>query len=244
VPASCFAARLSDFTDLSTTERAALDRLEERERNFKRGTLLIRENDPAQEVFVLRQGMMISYTLLDNGSRQILRFLFPGDMIGASSMVCRDMPESVVALTDCTVAPIEKANLVRLASDHPRLAALMVVYDHVERMMLTDRLAALGRASARARVATILLELRERRRKGDPTITDRFRLGLTQEEIGDATGLTAVHVNRMIRQLEDEGLIARERGELQIRDEAGLCRAANFVNRYDNLDLSWMPPAQ
>ena len=120
----------------------------------------------------------------------------------------------------------------------------MVVYNQIERMTLTDRLAALGRTAAKARVAAIVLEMRNRRRIADRSIGDSFTLGLTQEEIGDATGLTAVHVNRMFRQLEQDGLIARDNGRLTIRDERALARAANFVDRYKNLDLSWLPPAR
>jgi len=242
VPASCFAERLSDLIALSPAERAALDKLEERERHLKRGAILLRENDPAAEMFVLRQGTMMSYVLLDNGSRQILRFLFPGDLLATSSLVYQDAPENIAALTDCIVAPFEKTALSRLVVDHPRLAALMVVYNQIERMMLTDRLAALGRTPAKARVAAILLEMRNRRRLSDPTIDGRFTLGLTQEEIGDATGLTSVHVNRMFRQLEDDRLIARENGRVTILDERALVRTANFVDRYRNLDLSWLPP--
>ncbi len=68
-----------------------------------------------------------------------------------------------------------------------------------------------------------------------------FALGLTQEEIGDATGLTSVHVNRMLRQLEEEGMIARGSGRVTLTDERALARAANYVDRYEGLDLSWLP---
>jgi CRP-like cAMP-binding protein len=244
VPASCFAERLGDLIELSPAERTTLDRLEERERHLKRGAILLRENDPASEMFVLRHGTMMSYVLLDNGSRQILRFLFPGDMLATSSLVYRDAPENIAALTDCTVCPFEKSALSRLVVDHPRLAALVVVYNQIERMMLTDRLAALGRTPARARVAAIILEMRNRRRLGDRSIGNSFMLGLTQEEIGDATGLTSVHVNRMFRQLENARLIARQNGHVTILDERALVRTANFVDRYENLDLSWLPPAR
>ena len=120
----------------------------------------------------------------------------------------------------------------------------MMVYSQIERAALTDRLAALGRTSAKARVAAVLIDMRNRLRMMDKSITDSFVLGLTQEEIGDATGLTAVHVNRMLRQLEEEGLIARANGRITFNDERGLMRAANYVDRYEGLDLSWLPAAR
>jgi CRP-like cAMP-binding protein len=241
VPASCFAERLSDLIELSPAERRTLDHLEERERHLKRGAALVRENDPTSELFILSRGLMMSYVLLDDGSRQILRFLFPGDMLAISSLIYRDSPETIAALTDCTVCPFERAALGRLMVDHPRLAAAILVYNQIERTALTDRLAGLGRTSAKARVAAILLEIRNRRRPLDKNGSDSFMLGLTQEEVGDATGLTAVHVNRMLRQLEEEGLIARESGRVTFKDERALTRAANYVDRYEMLDLSWLP---
>jgi len=182
--------------------------------------------------------------LLDDGSRQILRFLFPGDVIALSSLVYRETPETLTAMSDAVVAPFERSTLSEIIAEHPRLAALLLVYSQIERAALTDRLAALGRTSAKARVAAMLIDMRNRLRAGDKAITDTFTIGLTQEEIGDATGLTAVHVNRMLRQLEEEGLIARENGRVRFTNERGLLRAANYVDRYEGLDLSWLPAAR
>jgi CRP-like cAMP-binding protein len=241
---SCFAERIGDHIDLTEAEQKALHRLEERERKVKRGGVLVRENDPATELFILRRGLMMSYVLLDDGSRQILRFLFPGDMVGAGGLVYHDAPETIVALADSTLCPFEKVALAGLMEGNPRLAAMILVYAQIERVALTDRLAALGRTSAKARVGALLLEMRNRYRVMDKTIKTEFVLGLTQEEIGDATGLTAVHVNRMLRQLEDDGLISRESGKLRFTDEKALTRAANYIDRYENLDLSWLPKAR
>lgn len=238
---SCFADILNELVALTPGESAALDKLEERQRHVRRGAVLQRENEACNELFILRKGLMMSYVLLDDGSRQILRFLFPGDMLGISSAIYQEAPETLAALSDCVVSPFDRAALADIMTGHPRLSALILVYSQIERVALTDRLAALGRTSARARVAALLLELRSRLRATDKSIDNAFLLGLTQEEIGDATGLTAVHVNRMLRQLEETGLIGREGGRVTLKDEPALTRAANFVNRYVGLDLSWLP---
>lgn len=238
---SCFADIVSELVELTPGEKAALEKLEERQRHVRRGAVLQRENEECSELFILRRGLMMSYVLLDDGSRQILRFLFPGDMLGVSSAVYHEAPETLAALSDCVVSPFDRAALARIMTEHPRLSAMLLVYGQIERVALTDRLAALGRTSAKARVAALLLELRNRLRGTDKSIANAFALGLTQEEIGDATGLTAVHVNRMLRQLEDEGMIAREAGRVTLRDERALAQTANYVNRYEGLDLSWLP---
>ncbi len=241
---SCFAERLGDLIDLTVNERAALARLEERTRDLRRGATLLRENDPLAELYILQRGMAMSYVLLDDGSRQILRFLFPGDVLAAAALVYRDSPETIVALTDCTVCPFDRSLVGGLVVDHPRLAAILMVVGQIEKISLTDRLAALGRTSAKARIAALLLEIRNRMRMADKGIGATFTLGLTQEEVGDATGLTAVHVNRMLRQLEDDGLIARENGRVTLVSEGQLARAANYIDRFDGLDLRWLPSAR
>ena len=238
---SCFADVLGELVDLTKGERGALEKLEERQRRVRRGAVLQRENEPCNELFILRKGLMMSYVLLDDGSRQILRFLFPGDMLGVSSAVYQEAPETLAALSDCVVSPFDRAALSEIMRDHPRLSALIMVMNQMERVALTDRLAALGRTSAKARIAALLLEMRNRLRMRDRAMGDSFMLGLTQEEIGDATGLTAVHVNRMLRQLEEDGLIRREAGRVTLIDERALASAANYVNRFQGLDLSWLP---
>ncbi|MEZ0496332.1 Crp/Fnr family transcriptional regulator [Sphingomonas sp. IW22] len=221
-------------------ERATLERLEERSRTIKRGGVLRRSNDQTGELYMLRKGLMMTYVLLDDGSRQILRFHFPGDMLGLSALVYNEAPETICAVTESTVCPFERSALGELVVEHPRLASMILAYGQVERVALTDRLAALGRTSAKARVGALLLEWRNRLRATDKSI-DSFMLTLTQEEVGDATGLTAVHVNRMLRQLEEEGMIAREGQRVTIRDERALMGVTNYVDRYRNLDLGWLP---
>ncbi|UZK68682.1 Crp/Fnr family transcriptional regulator [Sphingomonas sp. S1-29] len=238
---SCFADVLSVHIALTQNEIDALARLEERNRTLKRGAVLRRSNDAGNELFVLRKGCIMTYVILGDGARQILRFHFPGDMLGLSSILYQEAPETICALSECVVCPFEKSGLSELVELHPRLAAMILVYGQIERVALTDRLAALGRTSAKARVGSLLLELRNRLRAADREIGDGFVLGLTQEEIGDATGLTAVHVNRMLRQLEEEGMIARTGGRVTIRDEIALTAASNYVDRYEGLDLSWLP---
>lgn len=237
----CFAERIGDHLDLTQSERTALDHLEDRQLGLKRGGVLVRENDTAGELFIVRSGLMMSYVLLADGSRQILRFLFPGDMIGIGGLVYNEAPETIAALAESVVCPFDKQSLAALMVRHPRLAAMILVYSQIERVALTDRLAAIGRTSAKARVGALILEMRNRHRTMDKAIGAEFTLGLTQEEIGDATGLTAVHVNRMLRQLEDDGVIAREGGRLRLCDERTLVRTASYVDRYENLDLGWLP---
>lgn len=237
----CFADRLGKHVPLSDTEKAALTRLEESPRRVKRGAIIQRVNETITELFVVREGRVMSYVILPDGSRQILRVYFPGDFIGSASTVYNKAPESLVALSDAVVCPFDKQALRRLLEEHPRLAALLFLLSNAERVALTDRLASLGRTSAKARVASFLLDIFDRLRVTDDAITDTFDLKLTQEEIGDAIGLTSVHVNRMIRQMEQDGLISRSQGRFTLHDIPQLEEIGHYSNRYKDMDLDWLP---
>lgn len=235
-----FADRIGEFLVLTAAERTALIGLEGRVRSLRRGAVLVRENDRTGDLFMLSRGMMMSYVLLHDGSRQILRFLFPGDIAGASALAYSASPQSVVAIGDSTVCLFDRAHVAEVIARHPRLALAMTAIDQAERAAMTDRLAGLGRTSAQARIAAVLLDIRDRMRRSGEDVDAGFTLPLTQEEIGDACGLTAVHVNRMLRQLEEAGLIARMGTHVKLTDEARLARTANYVDRLSRVDLSWL----
>jgi len=244
VIAGGFADALGRWVRLTEGERQALARLEERTRPLKRGQVLVRENDPSGELFLLARGTVMSYVLTKDGSRQILRFQFPGDLLGSAALAYPRSTETLAALTDALVCPFDRAAFAGLIAAHPRLAGVFLSLHQADRAALTDRLAALGRAPARARVAGLLVEMHERLATAGQVRADgAFVLGLTQEEIGDATGLTAVHVNRTLRLLEEEGLIVREQGRIRLAGVDALKRQANYVNRFDGLVLDWLPPA-
>jgi CRP/FNR family transcriptional regulator len=241
VAGSCFADRLSKNVSLAEAETRALMRLEENQRKIKRGGMIQRVNDTVTELFVLREGRVMSFVIMPDGSRQILRVYFPGDFIGSASTAYNKAPESLVALEDSVVCPFDKHALRRLLEEQPRVAALLFILSNTERVALTDRLASLGRTSAKARVASFLLDIFDRLRVTNDDINDSFDLKLTQEEIGDAVGLTSVHVNRMIRQMEQDGLISRSNGRVTLHDIARLETIGHYTNRHKNLDLDWLP---
>lgn len=238
------ADRLNRWVALTPAERDALARLEERPRAIRRGAVLMEEQARSDELFVVQQGMLMCYILLDDGSRQVVRFLFPGDLFALSALVYGRSPDTVVAVSNAIVCPFDRSHFAILATEHPRLSSLVLVLNQIERVITTDRLAGLGRTSARVRVATLLLSLRGQMRHAGLAVDTSFALGLTQEEMGDAIGLTAVHVNRMLRQLEDDALIKREGGRVYLLDEARLVREAGYIDRFEGLDLSWLPPGR
>jgi len=237
---SCLGDRLGRYLRLVDAERRALDALEESERMVSRGQVLRAEQAPARELFVVRRGWLYSSMLLPDGNRQILSVHLPGEFAGDTGMAWSNAPFTLVAATDATVGVIDKTALRRLFADQPRLGLLLYTLAHAERVALADRLASVGRTSARARVAALICDIMRRLRAAGEAVGTGIPLPLTQEEIGDATGLTAVHVNRMMRQLVEDGVISRVNGRVNILDEARLAAIANHIDRFATIDTSWL----
>lgn len=240
---SCLADRLSKHVALTRSEQAALDRLEDEQRHVRRGHVVISESAPARDLFIVQKGWLQSSAFLGNGGRQIMRVNLPGDILGLSALAFHESPETVTALTEGTLCPFDRERLAILFAEHPRLMALLFALTTAERATLADRLASIGRTSARARVASLLCELFARLRLIDGPETDTAQVPLTQEEIGDATGLTAVHVNRMIRGLVDDAIIERSGNTIRVVDFGRLADEANFVDR-SRIDTGWLPPGR
>ena len=237
---SCLAERLSHYVRLSSGEQEALERLEDQDRSFRRGSIIISESDGPRELYIVREGWLHSSVVLGSGSRQIMCFHFKGDIVGLPLLAFRDSPETVTAVTDVTLCPFGRERLAAAIADHPRLAALLLALAVAGRVSLADRLASIGRTSARARVSALLCEIYRRMRMLGLARDGSIQLPLTQEDIGDATGLTAVHVNRMMRGLVEDGLIDRNGSQLRVLDEGRLCVEANLVDRSE-LETSWLP---
>jgi CRP/FNR family transcriptional regulator, anaerobic regulatory protein len=238
---TCLAEHLGRYVELSTREREALDGLTAGGRSYRRGTIIRSEHGANSEIFVVTSGWIYSSALLEDGRRQIVRLHFRGDILGLDSLAFQEASEAISALTDAEICLIDRMKLGALFTEHPRLAALLFAVQQVDRVTLTDRLVSLGRNSARGRVAALLLQIATRLKFANLPVDEGFALPLTQEEIGDLTGLTAVHVNRTMRVLSEQGLISRSGNVLKILHHDRLARVANYNARKAEIDESWLP---
>ncbi|MFN3819981.1 Crp/Fnr family transcriptional regulator [Blastomonas sp.] len=241
---SCFVARLKRYLDLTPTERDAIAQLERDPKSYPAGSVLWNEGDDVSELLIVHQGWALSETRLPTGKRQILRFHFSGDMIGASGIAFSDAPSSIVAATDMVVCRFPRLALGKTFAAHPRLAALFFSISQMESIDLSDRLRSVGRSEGKARLANLFLSIAARMRAVNGDDDPVIRIPLTQSDLGDAVGLTQVHVNRLIRQMTEEKLITRHRSTVTLVNEPGLIALARFVDRFSSLDTHWFPIAR
>ena len=241
---SALASRLNQYLRLTASERDAIDALEQRELRIAAGTKLVTQGMPNDSLFVVQHGWLHSSIMPKPGTRQIVKFHYAGDLIGTSSIAWAIAAATLTAIEDCIVYKLSKATLGRLFKDQPRLAGLLYAVAAAEAVAANDRLTSVGRMGADERLATLLLDMLARLRASAGGVVDSFDLPLTQTDIGDAAGLTKVHVNRTLRAIEERGWIERHGRRVRIVDEAKLIEATGFVDRYAEVATDWLPPPE
>lgn len=228
--------KMEQFTRFTGEERRRLEALTgERQRSFAAKSDLIREGDTTQELHLVLSGLGARYKLLPDGSRQILAFLIPGDLCDAEVFVLREMDHGIVALAETRCALIRADTMRSLLREVSPLAEALWWGTMTDAAVLRERIIDHGRRDARERIAHLFYEMLIRHRMIGEADGNRFGFPVTQEDIADATGLTPVHVNRMVQQLREEGIIEMRSRVLKVLDPEGLKRAARFDPNYLHL---------
>ena len=241
---SALVQRLDRYIKLTPAERDALDWAERRETKVPAGAKLLVEGEESNTLYVVQMGWFHAAIRLANGGRQILRFHFPGDLMGTSSMAWAFAVHDFTAVSDCIVSELSKPNLGRLFREQPRLAGMLFAMSAAENVALSDRLTSIGRMDSVERVSTLILDVLARLRVTAGGVVDSFDFPLTQTDIGDAVGLTKVHVSRTLGKMEDQGLIQRNGKRVKVLDEARMIAQTGFVDRYHEIDSEWLIPAE
>jgi CRP-like cAMP-binding protein len=204
------------------------------------GAELFAEGEVSDNLYVVLDGWLFLHRILEDGRRQILDFALPGAVLGYRAYAETPFTFSVEAVTNSEVAviPLSRVGeLVRCGSD-----CAMTLLDAANDALLGafDTLTDIGRRTAREAVAHFLLRMDRRIRRTSTTDeSDPIPFPLTQEHVGDALGLTAVHVCRTLRALRTEGLIEVGRGHLSILDKEALAsEAGTFFLGIDSARLA------
>ena len=187
-------------------------------------------------VFVVTAGHACGYKILPDGRRQILDFMFPGDMTELHSLLLRETDHGIFTLGPTAVAWINRGQLIAEIIERPHVSVALWWSSLQRAGILRERITAVGRRYAYERVAHLLCEMYERLRLVGETTDHYYQLPVTQVELGDALGISEVYANRMLRRLQDEKLIVAEHRTIRIPDLDALKAAAAFDARYLHLD--------
>jgi CRP-like cAMP-binding protein len=233
--------KLEQFTKLSAEDKKALERMASLYvRRLAPREDIIREGDKPRHVNLILEGWAFRYKDLEDGRRQITAFLVPGDICDMRLFILKQMDHSIGALTHLRVAEIPSEVILEVTDTHPRIARALWWNSLVEEAIAREWTANIGQREAIERLAHLFCELALRLRgvglTNGATEGPSFELPVTQEQLGEATGMTTVHVNRTLQAMREQGLIVLRSRSLTIPDMEALQSAALFNANYLHLD--------
>ena len=228
--------KLEGGADLTDDDRRTLRTLTSTTRRVDKHRDIIREGDEPADVHVVMSGFAYRYKSLANGKRQILAYLVPGDFCDLHIAILGRMDHSIATLSPCEIVDLPRTVIEDISANHPRITRALWWATLVDEGTLREWLINLGRRPADQRIAHLFCELHRRLTSVGLVIGHTFELPLTQQELGESTSLSTVHVNRTLQLLRGRGLIAFRAGTLTILDIEGLSAFSEFNPDYLHLD--------
>jgi len=224
--------KLSAFVALSSKELAVLERLHQRRRSFVAGRDLVHQGQTDQAAYILASGWVCSYKLQPDGTRQIVDFQIAGDFLGLRSVLLRTSDHSFEPIVDIQAVEVLASDLIDAFEQTPRLATAILWAASRDEAMVVEHLVGMGQRDAEARMAHLLLELGAKLALVGLGSKAGYACPLTQYHLADALGLSAVHVNRVLRKLREDGLATFRNGRVTFDDFDRLAALADFDPAY------------
>ncbi|MDB5475509.1 MAG: cyclic nucleotide-binding protein [Phenylobacterium sp.] len=227
--------KLEHGAPLSDEEKDALAKLMVGARPVGAHEDLIAEGDAPEHVHVVLEGFACRYKMLPDGGRQIMAWLVPGDFCDLHVSLLGEMDHAIATLTPSVIAFLPRNGLEVLAEDHPTLTRALWWATLVDEAVLREWLVNMGRRPSPQRIAHMFCEVRARLHAVDLAPDAIMEFPLSQTDLADSAGISSVHVNRVLQQLRDEGLITWRGGVLQVLDVGALEAFAGFDANYLHL---------
>jgi CRP-like cAMP-binding protein len=224
--------RLETRASLGEADRAAVRALPFAYRTLDPAAYVVREGDPADTCAVLLSGFAYRHKVTGEGERQILAVHMSGEFLDLQNSFLEVADHNVQALTRCEIATIPVAALRALAERHPRVGRALWIDTLVDAAIFREWLVNVGRRDSLSRLAHLLCEFALRLEAAGLASDGVYELPMTQEQLADATGLTPVHVNRVLKEMGQRALIRRDKRAVSIVDWDALKSVGDFNTRY------------
>jgi CRP-like cAMP-binding protein len=221
---------------LDDADRAALLNLPYRLQIIEPALYIVREGERPTRSCLILEGFAYRHKLTVGGARQIVSVHVPGDFVDLDGALLNIADHNVQALTRCELACIPRAVIRQLIEEHPKVAMAMWTDTLIDGSIFREWVVNVGRRDARASISHLLCEFARRLEVAGLGEEYRYELPMTQEQLADATGLTPVHVNRILQGLSRDGLIERQKRFFAIPDWEKLRSVAGFTETYLHLD--------
>jgi CRP-like cAMP-binding protein len=227
--------KLQSATRLSEEEQHAIESLPVRVRTLSARQDIVRDGDLATQCCVILEGWAYRYKLLSEGRRQILSFHIAGDIPDLQSLHIPLMDHNLGTMTQATVAFIPHESMHDLTARFPAIAAAFWRDTLIDAAIFRKWLIAMGRQPAFEHLAHLFCELYLKQEAVGLASEHRCPLPVTQADLADATGMTSVHINRVLQEMRGRGLIALHRKTLVVKAWEELIRASEFDATYLHL---------
>jgi len=227
---------------LGDDDRAALRSLPFRYGHAVAGQQLVLEGSQPTECCVLLSGYAFRYKATYDGKRQILSFHVAGDILDLQQMKLSVADHSVEAMTPADIAWVSLSDLNRLSQRFQSIADALWREALIDSSIFREWVLNVGQRDARSRLAHLFCEFAARREAAQVGDGDEFDLPMTQEHLADATGLTVVHINRMLRALSSDGVITHEGRTLKVNSWKRLREIGGFDPAY--LHMGTLEPVE
>lgn len=227
--------RLRVSSEISEEDIKEIDALPIAVKSYPAEWPVVRDGDRATDCCLIVEGFCVRSKTISDGKRQILSIHIPGEIPDLMSLFLHVMDHDLVTLTPSTLGFISHQTLQKLHRRRPNVAEVFWRDTLIDAAMFREWIVNVGQRPAPARLAHVIVELRERLKVIGRIEGNSFEMPLTQEQIGEALGITAVHANRVIKQLRQEGIVAFHRGRVEVLDENKLLELAGFDGRYLHL---------
>lgn len=203
---------------------------------FPAAKTLVRTGETVTQSTLLVEGLIGRYRDLADGQRQIMEIHVAGDFVDLHGFLLKRLDHNVGALTAVTVAFVPHEALARITAEEPHLSRMLWLSTLMDASIQREQILSMGRRPALARIGHLLCELCMRLEVIGLAENRSFAFPLTQLDLADATGLTAIHVNRMLRQLRERKLLTFRGGRVEIHDWEGLQAVSDFDPTYLHLE--------
>ncbi len=230
--------RLKTTTGAEEEDLQALAALPFTLRNYRENQTMLRDGAKPSECGLITDGFCIRSKMIADGKRQILSIHIPGDLPNLQNLHFPAIDHDLIALSDCTVAFVGYKALNDLIRERPSVGVMFWRDTLVDAAISREWIVNIGLRAADSRLAHLIVELRERLRLVGRAIGETFAIPLTQEQLGEAMGVTSVHTNRILRELRIQGVLELQRGTVRILNENKLQQLAQFDGRYLHLSPS------
>jgi CRP-like cAMP-binding protein len=218
--------------DLPADDLAALEQSTDGVRQLPPRKIIVHANEPVGHSTLLLQGFMCRYMDDRAGHRQLVAIHVPGDFVDLHGYPMEKLDHDVATIGACRIATWSHATLDRLTAERPQLTRMLWFSTLLDAAMHREWIFRLGRLDAEGRIAHLMCELYTRLEMVGLAADDQFALPLKQADLAEASGLTGVHVNRVLRSLRERGLLLFRGGTVTILNAAGLRRIAEFDPAY------------